>query len=109
MRMGFAWKVAWLTWAFVVARVITALAADALPDGPQAGLGTPRIGNRELVAVVASAPSDARAAHPDSASPAERRALDRLLEGSGLKVQLESLSAGIRAQFLRSAPREQDR
>jgi hypothetical protein len=42
---------------------------------------------------------------------AEARALDELLDRSGLKVQLESLTAGIRAQFLRAHRRQsgQDR
>lgn len=39
---------------------------------------------------------------------AELRALDDLLQRSGLKVQLESLSAGIRAQFLRAHRRQSD-
>lgn len=44
---------------------------------------------------------DARViAHADH--QAESRALDDLLQRSGLKVQLESLTAGIRAQFLRA-------
>src|SRR5262249_31381709 len=81
--MGFAWKVAWLAWAFVLIRVIAALAA--------------------------AAPLDARATHSDSPSPAELRALDHLLERSGLKGQLETLSASGRAQFLRGQLRDQDR
>ena len=82
-RMGFAWKVAWLAWAFILVRVITALAA--------------------------AAPPDAAATRSDSPSPAELRALDHLLERSGLKGQLETLSAGVRAQFLRGQLRDQDR
>jgi len=39
---------------------------------------------------------------------AELRALDDLLQRSGLKVQLDSLSAGIRAQFLRAHRRQSD-
>ena len=48
-------------------------------------------------------------AHPDHQS--EARALDELLERSGLRVQLDSLTAGIRAQFLRAHRRQssQDR
>jgi hypothetical protein len=48
-------------------------------------------------------------AHPDHQS--EARALDELLERSGLRVQLESLTAGIRAQFRRAHRRQssQDR
>ena len=81
--MGFAWKVAWLAWAFILIRVIAALAA--------------------------AAPPDAGATYSDSPSPAELRALDHLLERSGLKGQLETLSAGVRAQFLRGQLRDQDR
>jgi hypothetical protein len=51
----------------------------------------------------------ARATHSDSPSPAELRALDHLLERSGLKGQLETLSAGVRAQFVRGQLRDQDR
>ena len=82
-NVGFAWKVAWLAWAFILIRVITALAA--------------------------AAPPDARATRSDSPSPAELRALDHLLERSGLKGQLETLSAGVRAQFLRGPLRDEDR
>ena len=39
---------------------------------------------------------------------AELRAVDDLLQHSGLKVQLDSLSAGIRAQFLRAHRRQND-
>ncbi len=81
--MGFAWKVAWLAWAFILIRVIAALAA--------------------------AAPPGAGATRSDSPSPAELRALDHLLERSGLKGQLETLSAGVRAQFLRGQLRDQDR
>jgi hypothetical protein len=38
-------------------------------------------------------------------SEAEKAAFDRLLERSGLRVQLESLSAGVRVQFLRGRGR----
>jgi hypothetical protein len=79
--MGFAWKVAWLAWAFILIRVIAACAA---------------------------APPGART-HSDSPSPAELRALDHVLERSGLKGQLEALSAGVRAQFLHGQIRDQDR
>jgi len=45
---------------------------------------------------------DARVvARPDHASAVETPALDDLLERSGLRVQLESLSVGVRAKFLR--------
>src|SRR5215470_13087860 len=37
---------------------------------------------------------------------AEAQALDDLLERSGLRVQLESLTAGIRAQFVRAHRRQ---
>jgi hypothetical protein len=43
---------------------------------------------------------DRVAAQPDHR--AETRALDDLLQSSGLRVQLDSLTAGIRAQFLRA-------
>lgn len=47
-------------------------------------------------------PADARAvARGDQRSAPEARTLDDLLERSGLRIQLESLSAGVRAQFLR--------
>ena len=82
-NVGFAWKVAWLAWAFILIRVITALAA--------------------------AAPPDARATRSDSPSPAELQALDHLRERSGLKGQLETLSAGVRAQFLRGPLRDEDR
>jgi hypothetical protein len=60
------------------------------------------------IAFVASAAS-AAVSRPDNArvgtgaerrSETETRALDTLLERSGLRVQLESLSAGVRVQFL---------
>jgi hypothetical protein len=44
-------------------------------------------------------------ARPDKRSGAETQALDHLLERSGLRVQLESLSAGVRVQFLRGRGR----
>ena len=48
-----------------------------------------------------SRPDDSRAATgSERQSEADARALDTLLERSGLKVQLESLSAGVRVQFL---------
>jgi len=54
------------------------------------------------LAATVSRHGDARAvAIPDRPSAAEIRALDDLLERSGLRPQLESLSAGIRVQFLR--------
>jgi uncharacterized protein DUF2059 len=56
--------------------------------------------------------SDSRAmTAPGPLSGAERNGLDELLERSGLRVQLESLSAGVRIQFLRGQGRisSQDR
>lgn len=52
-------------------------------------------------------PAEARSATErlDRPSAAEARALDELLELSGLRVQLESLSAGVRVQFLRGRGR----
>lgn len=85
LKMGFAWKVAWLVWALVLSQVVAALAA-------------------------VSGPPDARdAARSDAATTAERRALDRLLQGSGLKAQLESMSGSVRSQFIQSARTDQDR
>lgn len=53
-------------------------------------------------AATVSRQGDARAvAIPDRPSAADIRALDDLLERSSLRPQLESLSAGIRVQFLR--------
>jgi hypothetical protein len=108
-NMGLPWKVSWLAAAFIMAQVIVALAADAPPDGAQSMPGAQRVWNRELLVATASTSSDVRAAHSDSASTPERQALDHLLEGSGLKGQLASLSASVRAQFLQSAMRDQDR
>jgi hypothetical protein len=51
-------------------------------------------------AAAVSRPDDSRAATGSEQSEADARALDTLLERSGLKVQLESLSAGVRVQFL---------
>ncbi len=52
-------------------------------------------------AAAVSRPDDSRAATgSERQSEADARALDTLLELSGLKVQLESLSAGVRVQFL---------
>jgi hypothetical protein len=52
-------------------------------------------------AAAVSRPDDSRAATgSERQSEADARALDTLLERSGLKVQLESLSAGVRVQFL---------
>jgi hypothetical protein len=45
-------------------------------------------------AAAVSRPDDSRAATGSEQSEADARALDTLLERSGLKVQLESLSAG---------------
>ena len=56
--------------------------------------------------------SDSRAVTaPGPVSATERSGLDELLERSGLRVQLESLSAGVRIQFLRGQGRisSQDR
>jgi hypothetical protein len=44
--------------------------------------------------------SSRAATGPDRQSETDTRALDTLLERSGLRVQLESLSAGVRVQFL---------
>jgi hypothetical protein len=49
------------------------------------------------------------AVRPNRPSDAEKAALDTVLERSGLRVQLESLSAGIRVQFLRGRLSGQDR
>src|SRR5262245_42039739 len=52
-------------------------------------------------AAAVSRPDDSRAATgSERQSEADAHALDALLERSGLKVQLESLSAGVRVQFL---------
>src|SRR5262249_21469012 len=52
-------------------------------------------------AAAVSRPDDSRAATgSERQSEADARALDTLLKRSGLKVQLESLSAGVRVQFL---------
>ena len=57
-------------------------------------------------ASVANGGSDSRAVTaPGPASATEHSGLDELLERSGLRVQLESLSAGVRIQFLRGQGR----
>lgn len=68
-------------------------------------LGATFIGSGSPAAATVSRADDARtgAARPDRPSEAEKAALDTLLERSGLRVQLESLSAGVRVQFLRGS------
>src|SRR5258706_6562860 len=63
-------------------------------------------------ASVSTGGSDSRAVTtPGRVSATERSGLDELLERSGLRVQLESLAAGVRMQFLRGQGRisSQDR
>jgi len=63
------------------------------------GAGLAALATRAAATV--SRPDDSRAATgSERQSEADARALDTLLERSGLKVQLESLSAGVRVQFL---------
>jgi len=63
--------------------------------------GTALLGWVAPAAAAVSRPDDARAVtSSDRQSEIDGRALDTLLERSGLKVQLESLSAGVRVQFL---------
>jgi hypothetical protein len=66
-------------------------------------LGATFIASGGPAAGAVSRAPDARAgaARQDRPSEAEQVALDHLLERSGLRVQLESLSAGVRVQFLR--------
>lgn len=55
----------------------------------------------EVPAAATIRPEGVRAVvRPDHPAEAETRGLDTLLERSGLRVQLESLSAGVRVQFL---------
>lgn len=73
-------------------------------------LGTMLVSSGASAAAAVDRPAEARAAaRPDHPSAAETRALDDLLERSGLKAQLESLSASVRAQFLRGRLSGQDR
>jgi hypothetical protein len=62
-------------------------------------------GEPVTAAVSRPAGAGAVAVRPDRPSEAEKAALDNLLGHSGLKVQLESLSAGVRVQFLRGRGR----
>lgn len=66
-------------------------------------LGATFIASGDAAAAAVSHADDARvaAARPAPPAEAEKAALDNLLERSGLRVQLESLSAGVRVQFLR--------
>ncbi len=67
-----------------------------------AALGTAFVSSGAPAAATASRLEGARTvARPDHLSTAETRALDNLLERSGLQAQLESLSAGVRVKFLR--------
>ena len=71
-----------------------------------AALGAAFVSSGAPAAATASRLEGARTVtHPDHLSTAETRALDNLLERSGLHVQLESLSAGVRVQFLRGRGR----
>jgi hypothetical protein len=71
-----------------------------------AALGAAFVSSGSPAAAPASRLEGARAiTRPDHPSPAETRALDNLLERSGLRAQLESLSAGVRVQFLRGRGR----
>ena len=71
-----------------------------------AALGTAFVASGAPAAASASRLEGARTvARPDHLSTANMRALDNLLERSGLQVQLESLSAGVRVQFLRGPGR----
>jgi hypothetical protein len=75
-------------------------------------LGATFIASGGPAAAAVSRAHDARAgvARQDRPSEAEQVVLDHLLERSGLRVQLESLSAGVRVQFLRGGrPNGQDR
>jgi len=67
-----------------------------------AGFATMLVSSGIAAAATVERGGDGRTvARPDRPSAAEIRALDNLLERSGLRVQLESLSAGVRVQFLR--------
>jgi len=78
-----------------------------------AALGTVLVfSGSPATASVANGGSDSRTVTAlGSVSAAQRSGLDELLERSGLRVQLESLSAGVRIQFLRGQGRisSQDR
>jgi hypothetical protein len=78
-----------------------------------AALGTALIfSGSPATASVSNGGSDSRALTAlGPVSSAERNGLDELLERSGLRVQLESLAAGVRIQFLRGQGRinSQDR
>ena len=63
-------------------------------------LGSSLIGAIEPAHATVSRPEDRRAIGSDRRSEGDARALDTLLERSGLRPQLESLSAGVRLQFL---------
>jgi hypothetical protein len=64
-------------------------------------LGTGFIASAGQAAAAVTRPDDSRAATgSDRRSETDARVLDTLLERSGLRVQLESLSAGVRVQFL---------
>src|SRR3989475_13245254 len=67
--------------------ILTVLGTAFISSGTPAAATVPLEGARAV-------------ARPDKRSGAETQALDALLERSGLKVQLESLSAGVRVQFL---------
>ena len=68
-------------------------------------IGAAFIASGSPAAATVSRADDARAgaARSERPSEAEKAALDTLLERSGLRVQLESLSAGVRVQFLRGS------
>ena len=65
-------------------------------------LGTVFVSSGAPAAATAYRQTDGRVAtRPDHPSATDARALDDLLDRSGLRVQLESISAGVRVQFLR--------
>ena len=69
-------------------------------------LGTVFVSSGASAATTVYQQADTRAvARPDHPSAAEARALYDLLDRSDLRVQLESLSAGVRIQFLRGQGR----
>ena len=72
--------------------ILTVLGTAFISSGTPAAATVPLEGARAV-------------ARPDKRSGAETQALDHLLERSGLRVQLESLSAGVRVQFLRGRSR----
>jgi hypothetical protein len=64
-------------------------------------LGTAFVASAAQATAAPTRGDDSRAAAgPDRQSETDTRALDTLLQRSGLRVQLESLSAGVRVQFL---------